>query len=134
MNAGRIETDMTRWPIVLHRTIGSPIDREVDQFIARADAILDRGVPHVVVFDNLLAELPSAYMRTRSVDWLTANADRMRGTCVGTALMFRSPALRFVLSGVMLLSAHPTPHTVCGTLDEALRWARAQLDEARLGR
>ena len=134
MAAGRIETDMSRWPIVLHRTIGSPIDREVDQFIARADAILGRRVPHVVVFDNLLADVPSAYMRSRSVEWLRANGERMRGTCLGTALMFRSPALRFVLSGVMLVSSHPTPHAVCGTLDEALRWARGQLDGARAAR
>lgn len=134
MANGRIETDLTRWPIVVHRTIGSPTDHEVDGFIERAEAILDRRVPHVVVFDSLLSDVPSAYMRKRSIDWLKANGERMKGLCVGTALMFRSPAFRFVMSGVMLLSAHPTPHIVCGTLDEALRWARAQLDEARAAR
>ncbi len=122
---------MTRWPIVVHRTIGAPGDEEVDLFIERAEAILSQNVRHVVVFDNLLADLPSAYMRQRSGDWLRANGERMQGVCVGTALMFRSPALRFVMSGVMLVASHPTPHVVCGTLDDALRWANAQLAGAR---
>ncbi len=127
----RIETDMGRWPIVVHRTINIPGDDEVDAFIRRADAILLRGVPHVIVFDSLLADLPSAYMRKRSGEWLKGNGERMQGICVGTALMFRSPALRFVMSGVMLVASHPTPHLVCGTLDEALRWSQGQLDGAR---
>jgi hypothetical protein len=127
----RIESDMSRWPIVVHRTIGMPGDEQVDRFIDRAEAVLARGVQHVVIFDNLLADLPSPYMRKRSGDWLSANGQRMQGICLGTALMFRSPALRFVMSGVMLVASHPTPHTVCGTLDDALRWANAQLAGAR---
>jgi hypothetical protein len=110
--AGRIETDMSRWPIVVHRTIGSPTDAEVDAFIVRADAILERGERHVVVFENLLADTPSAYMRQQSIDWLNRNGERMADTCVGTGLVFRNAALRFVMSGVMLFVSHPTPHTV----------------------
>jgi hypothetical protein len=130
--SGRIETDLTRWPIAVHRTIGSPSDIEVDGFISRANGILSRGEKHVVIFDSLLAELPSAYMRRRSVEWLRENGERMRGSCVGTGLVFRSAALRFVMSGVMLVQSHPTEHVVCGTLEEALAWARVQLDAARM--
>jgi hypothetical protein len=125
---GRIETDMSRWPIVVHRTIGSPTDHEVDGFIHRANGILARRARHAVIFDSLLSEMPSKYMRERSIDWLRQNGEGLRDHCVGTALMFRSPALRFVLSGVMLMSSHPTPHIVCGTLEEAIRWSRSQLD------
>lgn len=125
---GRIETDMSRWPIVVHRTIGSPTDAEVDAFVQRSEEILDKGVPHVVVFDNLLAEVPSAYLRESSVAWLKRNGKRMKGICLGTALLFRSPGMRFVMSGVMLVSSHPTPHSVCATLDEALAWSRRQLE------
>lgn len=118
---------MTRWPIVVHRTIGSPTDAQVDAFVARSQEILDRGIVHVVVFDNLLAEIPSAYMRQKSVDWLKSNGEKMKDICLGTALLFRSPGLRFVMSGVMLFASHPTPHAVCGTLDEAIAWSRQQL-------
>ena len=125
--SGRIETDTTRWPIVVHRTIGSPSDSEVDAFITRADMILERNERHAVVFENLLAESPSPYMRQRSIDWLTKNGERMSKNCVGTALVFRTAALRFVMSGVMLFVSHPTPHSVVGTLDQGLAWCRDQL-------
>lgn len=118
---------MTRWPVVVHRTIGSPTDAEVDAFITRADMILARGEKHAVVFENLLAESPSAYMRQRSIDWLTKNGERMSKHCVGTALVFRTAAMRFVMSGVMLFVSHPTEHTVVGTLDQGLTWCRGQL-------
>ncbi len=127
MPTGRIETDTTRWPIAIHRTIGSPDDGEVDAFIARADEILSRGELHAVIFENLLAGTPSRYMRERSVDWLTRNGPRMSGLCVGTALVFPSAALRFVMSGVMLFVSHPTPHVVVGTLAEGVAWCRDQL-------
>ncbi len=125
--AGRIETDLSRWPVVVHRTVGSPTDTQVDLFVARSQEILDRGVVHVVIFDNLLAEIPSPYMRQRSIDWLKGNGERMRNVCIGTGLVFRSPGLRFVMSGVMLFASHPTPHHVCATLEEALAWSREQL-------
>jgi hypothetical protein len=41
--------------------------------------------------------------------------------------VFRSAALRFVMSTVMLVASHPVPHRVCATLDEALTWARGQI-------
>jgi hypothetical protein len=119
---------MSRWPIVVHRTIGSPTDSQVDSFVQRSQEILDRGVKHVVIFDNLLAEIPSSYMRQRSIDWLKNNGLQMKDVCLGTALLFRSASLRFVMSGVMLFASHPTPHAVCATMDEALRWSRDQLD------
>jgi hypothetical protein len=131
MSTGRIETDFDRWPIVVHRTIGSPTDREVDMFIMRANEVIDRRQKHVVIFDSLLAELPSAYMRDRSIRWLKENGPRMREHCVGTGLVFRSAALRFVLSGVMVVQSHSTPHHVCATLEEALGWASRQLDQER---
>ncbi len=118
---------MSRWPIVVHRTIGSPTDSQVDLFVARSQEILDRGVVHVVIFDNLLAEIPSSYMRQRSIDWLKGNGEKMRNVCIGTGLVFRSSSLRFVMSGVMLFASHPTPHHVCATIDEALAWSRDQL-------
>jgi hypothetical protein len=134
MSEGRIVTDLDRWPIVVHRTIGSPPDPEVDAFISRANDIVARRERHVVIFDSLLSGVPSAYMRKRSIDWLRSNADALAKDCAGTGLVFRSPALRFVMSGVMLVQSHSTPHKVCASLEEALIWAREQLRIARAAR
>ena len=76
-----------------------------------------------------------AYRQVRSdmsaiaevITQLKGNGERMAGLCVGTALVFRTAALRFVMSGVMLFVSHPTPHAVVGTLDQGLAWCRDQL-------
>jgi hypothetical protein len=126
-----LETDESRWPIVVHRTVGIPSERQVDAFIARADAILARGEPHVVIFDNLRSGRTPPYMRKRAMDWLSRNGELMGQSCLGTALVFKSAALRFVMSTVMLVSSHPVPHEVCGTMEEAYDWAERLLAQSR---
>jgi len=128
-----IVTDLDRWPIVVHRTLGAPPDHEVDAFLQRANGIMRRREKHVVVFDSLLAGVPSAYMRSRCIAWLRENRPGLDAYCVGTGLVFRSPALRFVMSGVMLAQWHTTPHRVCASLEEAVVWARRQLPETAAG-
>ncbi|MGE0792207.1 MAG: hypothetical protein AB7S26_41425 [Sandaracinaceae bacterium] len=125
-----IETDETRWPIVVHRTIGIPSEDDVDRFIDAANAHLQRQEPYVVVFDNTHAGRVPAYMRQRASDWLRENAPRLSRYCLGTALVFKGAALRFVMTGVMLVASHPVPHEVCGTEQEALRWASERLRSA----
>lgn len=131
MQRDAIDTDETRWPVVVHTTVGTPTDAQVDAFIARADAILRRRTPHVVVFDNSNAGKASAYMRQRSMDWLRENGPLMTQHCAGVALVFRSAALRFVMSTVMLVTSHAAPYEVCATLPEALGWAERQLASRR---
>lgn len=127
MHSSGIETDLDGWPIVVHRTLGTPTDVQVDAFIRQADMLLDRGEPYVVVFDSTDAGRVSPYMRQQSMAWLKTHGVRLGEHCRGTALVFPSAAFRFVLSTVLLVSPAPVPHSVCGTLREALDWARRQL-------
>lgn len=126
-----LETDESLWPIVVHRTVGIPSELDVDAFIERADKILARAEPHVVIFDNTHAARATPYMRKRAKEWLQRNNERMGESCLGTALVFKSAAFRFVMSTVMLVVTHPVPHEVCGTMDEAYDWANRQLERAR---
>ncbi len=122
-----ITTDESRWPIVVHRTVGTPSDAQVDAFIQRADAIMARGVRHVVVFESLQAGRATKHMRKKNLEWLRANQEQVASLCGGMALVVRSPALRFVLSTVMLVWPQPLPHTVVGSMPEALDWAEKRL-------
>lgn len=126
-----IETDESRWPIVVHRTIGIPSEADVDRFIAAADLHLARGEPYVVIFDNTLAGRIPGHMRQRAGDWLKENSERLGEHCLGTALVFRSAALRFVMTTVMLVVSHPVPHEVCRDEEDALRWAAERLRTGR---
>lgn len=129
-----LETDESRWPIVIHRTIGIPSEAQVDAFIERATEHVMRGEPFAVIFDNSQSGRATSYIRKKATDWLKTYERQLGTTCVGTALVFRSAALRFVMSTVMLVVSHPVPHRVCGTLEEALVWSEAQLGGARAAR
>jgi hypothetical protein len=120
-------TDESRWPIVIHRTVGIPSEAQVDAFIDRATAHVMRGETFAVIFDNSQSGRATAYIRKRATEWLETYERQLGANCVGTALVFRSAALRFVMSTVMLVVSHPVPHQVCGTLEEAIRWSEAQL-------
>ena len=125
-----IECDDSRWPIVVFTTVGIPSDEQVDRFIAQADLFLSRGQNYVVIFDNTKGGRATQYIRKRAGEWLRSNADELGKHCLGTGLVFKSAALRFVMSTVMLVVPHPVPHEVCGTLEDAIAWARRQLDAA----
>src|SRR5690606_7436185 len=80
---GWLTTDESRWPIVVHPTIGVPSPAEVETFMRRADAILARRAVHAVVFDNSQAGPVPAYMRKSTLDWLSRNREELERYCVG---------------------------------------------------
>lgn len=127
MELDDIVTDERDWPIVVHATVGIPSEAAVDAFIDRANAILDRGARHVVIFDSSRAGRTTGYMRRRNQDWLRANEERLARHCVGLGLVFPSAALRFVMSTAMLFWNEPVPYEIFGSLDDAKAWARNQL-------
>lgn len=128
-----IETDMSHWPVVVHRTIGSPPDDDVDAFIGRADALLLRGELHAVVFDNTEGGMPSSYMRRKNMEWLDARQGALARTCVATAFVFPSAGMRFVMSTALLVWSQPVEHDVFADVDTALAWARTKLATAKTG-
>lgn len=123
-------TDESRWPIVVHSTIGVPSEAEVDAFMRRADAILARRTRHAVVFDNSQAGRVPAYMRQKTFEWLGRNRGELERWCVGSALVVRSAALRFLMATVMLVSSHGVEQEVFASLDPALSWCRERLGRA----
>ncbi len=124
MGSFRISTEA--WPIVVHTMEGSPTDAEIDAYIVEANEILKRKQKHAVVMDSSKAGSISSYARKRTKEWLTEHFQEVHAYCAGTAYVFASPALRFILSGTMLFMQHPTPYVICATLDEAKTWARRQ--------
>jgi hypothetical protein len=118
---------MEQWPIVVITHIGEVSDAEVDAHLAASVRIFERKEPYAIVFDSSRAGKVSPYMRKRSQEWLDKNHDAMVQYCVGNAFVFASPAMRFLLSTMLLFRDHSVPHFVCATLDEGLKWARGQM-------
>lgn len=126
-----IETDLSHWPLVLHRTIGSPPNLEVDAFIARADGLLLRGELHAVVFDNSESGMPSGYMRRKNMEWLDARQGALARLCVATAFVFPSAGMRFVMSTALLVWSQPVEHDVFADVASAMAWSRGKLAAAK---
>lgn len=125
-----LETDESRWPIVIHRTIGIPSDEQVDAFVARATKHALSGETYAIIFDNSHGGRATTYMRNESKKWLKAHNHLLRKSCAGTAFVFRNPALRFVMSTVLLVVEFGFEHKVCRTVEEALAWSESQLLKA----
>jgi hypothetical protein len=125
-----LTTDESRWPIVIHTTVGVPSEADVDAFIARADALLARREVHAVIFDNSNAGRVPAYMRQRSMDWVGKNREALDQYCAGNALVIRSSALRFLMATLLLVTSHNFPQETFATLDPALTWCKRQLQSA----
>lgn len=125
--SGSLTTDESRWPIVVHTTIGIPSEEDVDAFMRRADAILARRARHAVVFDNSQAGRVPAYMRQKTFEWLGKNRGELERYCVGSALVVRSAALRFLMATVMLVSSHGVEQEAFASLDPALAWCHERL-------
>jgi hypothetical protein len=129
MASTRIITD--HWPVVLHVSDGEATDAEVDAYIREATAILQRGEPHAVVMDASQVMQASPYARARKKAWLAEHEVLLRRHCVATAVVLRSPLLRFISSTLMLVRPFPTPYRVFDSVEEAVSWARRQLERGR---
>jgi hypothetical protein len=117
---------MEQWPIVVITHIGDVTDAEVDSHLNDSLRIFAKNEPYAIVFDSSRAGKVSAYMRKRTQEWLERNHDTMVQFCVGHAFVFASPAMRFLLSTMLLFRDHTVPHLVCATLEEGMRWAKGR--------
>jgi hypothetical protein len=132
MGSMRIVTD--HWPVVLHVSEGSPTDAQLDAYIEEATRILQQGDRHAVVMDASRLQHVSPYSRARKKTWLVENEALLRRNCLATAVVLKSPLLRFIATTVMLVRPFPTPYRVFDDVEEALAWARCQCAEASASR
>jgi hypothetical protein len=123
---GSMRVVMDHWPVVLHVSEGNPTDAQLDAYIAEATRILEQGEPHAVVMDASGLKHVSPYSRARKKTWLVENEGLLRRNCVATAVVLKSPLLRFIATTVMLVRPFPTPYRVFDNVDEAIAWARKQ--------
>lgn len=127
---GSIRVVLDHWPIVLHVSEGLPSEDDFDAYVREATAVLLRGEKHAVVMDTTRLAGASTYGRMMKKEWMQQYGDRLRQTCVGTAMAISSPLLRFVSGSLMLIRPLPTPYFICETPGEAMDWARQRLLDA----
>ncbi|MCU0698459.1 MAG: hypothetical protein MUC96_18315 [Myxococcaceae bacterium] len=122
--------DTSQWPIVIHSVEGSLSDRQIDDYLREATALMDRPEPYIAIMDASRIGSVSAYMRARITEWQRQHRAIVNERCVGVVYVLSSPLLRFVTMTILLVTGLGVPYVVCATRDEALAWARGRASEA----
>ena len=115
--------DEGRWPIVVITWLGVPRDQDFLSFLRRLEEFVARDEPFAVVFDTSHAGIPPRRYHEMQVEWDRRNAHRVARLQRGAAFVIKSPLVRILLQGYLLIQPLPCPSTVTSTLGEALEWA-----------
>jgi hypothetical protein len=123
-----IHIDASRHPIVVVTFVGAATDAEFQDYLASMEnmMVMRRGT-NCTILDATRAGNTPALQRRMQADWLKRNEELLRKHSAGTAFVINSPLVRGLLTAILWMSPMATPHTVVASLDEAERWAAAQL-------
>lgn len=119
--------DTSQWPIVVHAVEGTLSDRELDEYLREASALMEREGRYLAIMDASRIGSVSASMRSRIAAWQRQYRALMERRCIGVAYVLSSPLLRFVSMTILLATNLSVPSFVCEAREEALRWARGRL-------
>jgi hypothetical protein len=95
------------------------------------EAIRTRPGRKAVVIDLTFAK-PDAQRRQRLVQWAKTHQLALREELVAIAVLAPGPFQRSIVTAVLWFVTAQVPMQVCGTRDEAVRYASAQLRAAGL--
>jgi hypothetical protein len=118
-----IRTELTGWPVVVHRVIGTPPVHEVDAYLHRAGGILEQGRRHVVVVDCTLQGPPSEFLRRAQAEWNREHESALGRHCVGTAVVIPQEVVGFAKTMSLLVWSSLVHCEVFATFDQAHAWA-----------
>lgn len=124
--------DDSLWPLLGVRLTGELSRRDFEAYLDTSTQYLQRGEPHLCIFDLSALWLLSTEQRQRHVEWFEANATLMRQTLLGLAYVITSPTVVLTMSVIFHFRPPPVPYTLVTRLDSARAWAAWHLDEAGL--
>lgn len=129
---GRIESDLTHWPVAVVRPPPVPIEDEaIHAFMDRFECELTaRGPQFAIVLDLRMASNMAPAQRRMLVSRMR-QSDGQRQQVAG-AFVFSSTIMRGLLTAVLWLRTPPYPTQVFTSVEEAVQWARQQCDAGGL--
>ena len=123
MATDEIETDLSRWPLVLVRPPVTVTDAQMQAYLDRFDAeVIRQEEPYGVVLD--LRRTKAISPRQRAM--LTESMERhdSAALCQGTAMVFESRLLKAILSAIFWVRKPAYPTRVFTDLDEGCLWVQ----------
>lgn len=115
-------------PIVMTQFEGEVTREQFQHWLSRTAALLERGEPFsVVLLNSRDLSLPEGYRQMEST-WFKQYKDRFATACRGIARIAESEEQRAKLDTPALHKAWPCAYKVAMHEEEAVDWARGQLD------
>ncbi len=126
--------DRNAWPVLVVRIHGRDDDDAIVAMLEGLERHLSKG-RCAVIFDTsetIYPSLAEAQRWTRQEgEWLRRNRRLIAEHCAGVGFVITNPAIRFILSGVLLISSLPCAHAVLSTSEEARAFCERVLREKR---
>jgi len=124
------EFDDSEWPLITLRQVGSDENVDIEDMLAGLTRRLSRG-RCAVVFDTTQSHYPSVGQAQRFAQlegaWLRQNQPLIARNVVGVAFIITNPAVRFILTSVLLIASLPTGHIVTAEMAEARLYCLGRL-------
>ncbi len=110
------------WPLIVVTFEGSASKASFERYLAQMEVYLSRGERHGYLLDAREGAMLGAEERTAQAAWLKRHKQALVQYSIGSALVIRSAAARFIVAAIYLLQAPVAPTESFGTIDEAHAW------------
>jgi hypothetical protein len=123
-----VDVDTTAWPLVVFRFPRRLHIEAVDDFLAGADAVLERRERFATLIDTTaLEQFPTATERHHLVSQMNLRTFAERTLNLGNGVVIVSAPARAVLTAINWIRPPVTPQLIAGSYREALEWCCARL-------
>jgi len=123
--------ELKDWPLVYIKFAGKQSAESLKFYQDSMEEVLAREEPHVVVHHIQEYKKEDAVFIRDMGEWMKKVQKRSSAYCKFLVIVPPSKAFSFVLSTVFLITPMPVPSKVTSNLDEALTWAKDEIQ--RLG-
>jgi hypothetical protein len=125
-----VEFDSRSWPLLLVRIVGRDTDESVQEMLDGFFHHLSRSRCAVVIdtTDLIYPPLHDAQRWARQEgNWLRQHRNLVERNSCGVGFVITNPAVRFLLSGILLIAPLPCDHVVVSTALEARAFCESRL-------
>lgn len=121
MSLGEIRLE-EHWPLVVVTFEGAASKASFDRYLKQMEGYLARGERHGYLLDGRDGAMLGAEERAAQGAWLKKHKEALKKQSVGSALVLRSAAARFIISAIYLVQAPVAPTESFASVDDAHRW------------
>jgi hypothetical protein len=124
-----IRLDISRWPVVIISPTFHVTDQSILDFMGSYFELIEsKKERYAVVMDLTQRTNMTKSQRKILIDGMNKYKEFTSHYSAGTAVVFSSAVIRSILMSIFWLFEPNYPTEICNTIEEALSWCQAQID------